>query len=127
MIKGNDIIKMKIFHPAKSPIGNTPHYYLCWKKLSVKHNFFIFTSNFFKLFAKGIAGPDDIAIIHNNDKLPFTKETYLVLKESYNLTDMTEKDGMFKLENAFGENEFIKLCEKGNAAVPFDIDNYIIL
>ena len=95
LINTNDIIKMQIEVTSKPLIWLTPHYYLCWKNDENKKSFFIFTSNFFKLFANNTCSIYDFSTIEVDKSLPFTKRTYLVHNESFNIDNMIEPEKFF--------------------------------
>ena len=121
MINVNSIIKMKIKLKLKPLLWDIPHFYLCWNQVSSTHNFFIFTSNFFKLFAQNISSTNDICVIAPKANLPFTKTTYIVLNESYNITNITEPNNYYYLNNAFDKVHLEKFQEKGLSSKSFNI------
>lgn len=112
---------MKINYSKKPAIWQIPHYYLCWNKIASNNMFFIFTSNFFNLFLNNIAGPEDVKLVQLSNNLPFKKSTYIVLCESYNISDITEVANMIKISNAFGDKVFGEYQHRGLLAKNINI------
>lgn len=106
---------------GKPGLWSTPHFYLCWNKLLDSRFFYVCTSNFFKLFADNTCNIKDVDCIHPCSNLPFKKETYIVLNESYNLSNIKMPAKFFRYSNAFTNEKFGIYKEKGLLARSFNI------